>query len=344
MMDERKGLILKGIVDRYIKLGEPVSSQMLLKEYKMPVSSATIRNDMHYLEEHGYIEKSYSSSGRIPTQKGYRFFADWLLEMAELSKRDRFSIMESYAFQRQELEGLLRSTAFLLAELSGLLSFVLAPKLEETKIEYITMVRLDPENILVVVVSNLGIIESRVLRAAISSTELEKINNLLNRQLQGRRLEEIREEAIKFFAAETSWVDPVIRDSFALLHGFIDQSRKRQIYVEGILNLLRLVFTKENGLEEARKIIALLADEAKFSQVLEGVGQGLQAAIGAENPVPQLHNYSMITMDYGYGGILGVLGPIRMDYGKAFSATKYMANRLKAILTITNRQIAQKGD
>jgi heat-inducible transcriptional repressor len=105
-MDARKRLILKEIVDHYIRTGKAVSSQTILEKYGLSVSSATIRNEMKYLEKHGYITKSWSSSGRIPTAKGYRFFVDWLLELSELARKEQHAILEAYAFQRQRLDEL----------------------------------------------------------------------------------------------------------------------------------------------------------------------------------------------------------------------------------------------
>jgi heat-inducible transcriptional repressor len=155
-MDARKRLILKEIVDHYIRTGKAVSSQTILEKYGLSVSSATIRNEMKYLEKHGYITKSWSSSGRIPTAKGYRFFVDWLLELSELARKEQHAILEAYAFQRQRLDELLQQTAFLLASLTGHLGFVLAPRLDQTALEFIAFVKLPPDHALAVLVSDLG--------------------------------------------------------------------------------------------------------------------------------------------------------------------------------------------
>jgi heat-inducible transcriptional repressor len=336
-MEGRKMLILKEIVDRYIKLGEPVSSAMLLEEHNLGVSSATIRNDMKYLEEQGYIEKPYSSSGRIPTQKGYRFFVDWLLEVSELIKREGFEIVEFYEFQRHSLDDLLRRTAFLLANATGWVGFVLSPKLEKAKVEYITLVKLDPKNVIVIVVTDLGTIESRIVQAKVSEGELEEMNKFLN-TLCGRRLNELKEEIINTVESE-GWMDGVIRDSLLILRDVIEtigggiDVGGRRLYVEGVLNLLKLIFP-EDGVDEARRIMAFLEDKEKFIQVVERCkGEKVTASIGYENPTAELYNYSLITMGYGYSGILGVLGPIRMDYSRAVSTTNYIGNRLKTVLS-----------
>jgi len=331
-MDQRKRLILKEIVDRYIKYGRPVSSQTLLEEYGLSVSSATIRNDMKYLEKHGYISKAYSSAGRVPTQKAYRFFVDWLLELSELTRREQHQLIESYAFRRPEMSELLRQAAFLLAQLSGLLGFVLAPKLEETKLEYISLIKIDPEHAVVVMISDLGTIESRVIRAKVIADELSEINELLNRRFIGRRLSEIGREIERLTAAE-DWQEALMRDAFSLLSEFVATSSRRRLYVEGMLNLIKTTLD-QFGYEKAQKLMALLEDEAGFEQSLERAGEAedLYCLIGKENPIRELRDYSLVAMPYGYSGILGVLGPTRMDYSKACSATKYIGSRLKTIL------------
>jgi len=339
-MDQRKRLILKQIVDQYIKSGEPVSSQTLLEEYGLGVSSATVRNDMHYLEEEGYIEKPYSSSGRLPTEKGYRFFVDWLLELSELEKRDQHAITEYYRFPRQEMERLFRNTAFLLANITGLVGFVLPPRLEETRLERITLVQLGPAQLLVVLVSNLGLIESQVIEARFTAAELEEIGKILNERLRERSFSEIESEVRHFFEEEEgSWIEPALKNSFEVLEEVIARESRRRLYIEGLLSMMESILERADG-GGRLGVIKLLGDERRFAELLSRVSREgeITALIGTENPLPELHRCSIVTMGYGYSGVLGVLGPIRMDYSKAFSATRYVGNRLQTILSAAERE------
>jgi heat-inducible transcriptional repressor len=343
-MDQRKRLILKQIVDRYIKSGEPVSSQTLLEEYGLGVSSATVRNDMNYLEKQGYIEKPYSSSGRVPTEKGYRFFVDWLLELSELGKQEQHAITEYYRFPRQEMERLLRNTAFLLANITGLVGFVLPPRMEETQLERVTLARLGPEQLLVVLVSNLGLIESQVIEARFTAAELEEIGEVLNRRLGGKPFSEIAHEVRRFFEQEEgSWIEPSLKNSFEILSEVIARESRRRLYIEGLLNMMELILERSDG-GDRLGVIKLLGDERRFAEFLCQVGREgeITALIGAENPLPELHQCSIVIMGYGYSGVLGVLGPIRMDYSKAFSATRYVGNRLQTILSAAEREEVSK--
>jgi heat-inducible transcriptional repressor len=336
-LDVRKRQILSAIVDQYIKTGQAVSSQTILETYGPHVSSATIRNDMKFLEEHGFITKSWSSSGRTPTTQGYRFFVDWLQELSELERKEQFALIESYEFQRQKLEDLLEHTAFLLTSLTGYLGFVLTPKLEASELELISIVKLDVENVLMVIISNLGLIDARVIRSKISVEQLQEVNALLNRSLRGRRLDQIREAS---FWEEDGWGEPVAQEAFGLLRQLIQQQVKRRLFVEGILNLFKLVFTWEDGLEKGRALMALLEDEERFTRAIESIPMRagrVAVTIGEETPMKDLHPYSLVSMPYGFGGALGVLGPVRMDYGKVFATTSYIGNRLQAILTVSRR-------
>jgi heat-inducible transcriptional repressor len=341
-LDIRKRQILSAIVDHYIKTGQAVSSQTILDTYGPQVSSATIRNDMKYLEKHDFISKSWSSSGRTPTTKGYRFFVDWIIELSTLGRKGEHAIMESYEFQRQRLEDLLKRTAFLLSSLTGYVAFVLSPKLESTELESISLLKLDGDHALMVIVSNLGIIDTRVIRSNYSAEELSEVSELLTNSLHGRQLDQIRDEALRQsqeWERET-WGLPVAQEAFTLLHQLIEQQMKRHLYVEGILHLLKIVFGWEDGLVKARHLMALLEDEGRFTHAIESIQMQsgrVSVAIGDEHRFDELEPYSLVRMDYGYGGILGVLGPVQMDYSKVFATTNYIGNRLQAILTVSQR-------
>lgn len=335
-------MILKEIVDHYIRTGKAVSSQTILEKYGLSVSSATIRNEMKYLEKQGYITKSWSSSGRIPTAKGYRFFVDWLLELSELARKEQYAILEAYGFQRQRLDELLKQTAFLLASLTGHLGFVLAPRLDQTEFESITLVKLASDHALAVIISNLGIVESQVLPTALPQEQLDRIANLLNRTLRGQRLGLICEQ-LQAGSAE-GWADPVTQDACLLLQQLLPPKVTRQkIYIEGLLHLLQTVFTWDEAIEEARKLLTLLEDEERFIRAIpHGEAGALRAVIGEEHTVRELRPYSLISLQYGYDGVLGVLGPVRMDYSKVVSTTQYIGNRLRAILTVSKAAASQR--
>jgi heat-inducible transcriptional repressor len=306
----------------------------------LSVSSATIRNDMKSLEKTGHITKPYTSAGRVPSQQGYRYFADWMLEVGEITHHESFAVMESYEFRQQEIESLLNRTALLLASLTGLLGFVLTPKLEATQLKHISLVKVDPETVLAVVVSDLGLVESRFIPANLSDDQLNEINALLQSQLQGLTLEQIRVQVNQFFETESGdWVNPHIRSAFTLLREIIDLRTAQRLSTEGVINLLRKVFDDPSGEAKARELLSALEDQSGLTSELMGVNAGdqVKALIGTENNLDALQDYTLIFMGYGYSGVLGVLGPMRMDYSRCFSATQYVGNRLRTILTLSEK-------
>lgn len=337
-IEGRRKQVLKGIIDHYIKKEKPVSSQVIIEEYNLSVSSATIRNDMHYLEKEGYIKKPHISAGRIPTQRGYRVFVDWLIELSKLTGQHSFSLMERFTYQKREISQLLRYTAFLLAQISNCVSFILSPKLGEMRLKYITLVKPTNEEILLIIGSNLGIMESLAIQSSLEDAKLEKVNVILNQRLKGRKFEEIRK--MPGLEGENGiWHDHSVRKAFYLLQKLIDEKVKQKLYVEGLINLIKLLDDTEGKFENLVLLMKLLEDKERFSNVLikqrATNGEGTVVTVGDENPVSELKDYSMLTLDYIKSGILGVLGPLRMDYTKAFSTTKYIGNRLEAILSIS---------
>lgn len=336
----RRKQVLKGIIDHYIKYEEPVSSQMIIDEYKLGVSSATIRNDMHHLELEGYIKKPHISAGRVPTQKGYRLFVDWLIELSKLTEQHSFSLMERFKYQKKEVSKLLRYTAFLLAQISGFVGFILSPRLEEMRLEYITLLKPTANETLLIIGSELGIIETLSFRSSLENGRLRKVNEALNERLKGLKFGHIKEMATMEMEDEDGlWHDHSIRKSFQLLKKLINEKVDQRLYVEGIMNLLKSIDGTNRKLEGFIALMKLIEDNYRFSKVLmeqrKDQGKGTVVSIGDENPVPQLEDYSLVTLDYLDSGILGVLGPLRMDYSKAFSTTKYIGNRLEAILSMS---------
>ncbi len=340
-MRERRELLLKEVVDHYIKTRQPVSSKTLVEEYGHRFSSATVRNELAALEREGYIYKPYPSSGRVPTKKAFRFFARWLLELAELRVRPARLPAEPPEIAPQELPELLRRTALLLATMTDTLAFVLAPEVEALKLAGLVMRRIGPGAVLVVVLSELGVVESRVLQLQgdLAPEEVAQVEEVLSRRVRGltlHQLAELGELEIR------GWHDRTVLAALELLQRLAAEGLRRRLYLEGITQLLRTLSEQPADwtMERICGLLRLLEDERSFAQViarLRAGAQDLAAAVGEEE-VPELADFSVITVPYfGGTGVLGVIGPLWLDYARAFSATRYVAGRLKAILATTGR-------
>ena len=341
-MENRKELILKEVVDQYIQTGNPVSSQILLEEYDLSLSSATIRNDMHALEQEGYLQKPYTSGGRIPTLKGYRYFVDWLIELSELSTEERKEIVNTYEFQRRDAEKLLRLTAMLLANITGYAGLVMAPNLEEAELENVTLVKLDQHHLMVIFVTEWGLVDNRIIQLdkEIPDPELNQISQMLNEKLRGRKLKEMN-NLEKLNLEEGGWYDKLMRDSLLVVKEFLEEQLDRRLFFEGTLNLLEsLENDTEEELSQLRKMLTCVHDQQWLTEIIENTSSSqnkrIRAVVGIEAGKDTL-DYSLIAKRLtGCSSAIGVVGPVRMNYGRSFSAVQYIGNRLETLLNAGN--------
>lgn len=340
-MRGRRELLLKEVVDQYIRTLSPISSRSLLEEYGHSFSSATVRNELAALEQGGYLFKPYPSAGRVPTKAGYRFFAEWLLELAEIQERPQRLPVEPPEITPQQLPELLRRTALLVASMTGQLGFVLAPPVESLRLAGLVMRRLAPRTVLVVVLSELGVVESRVveLERDLGADELHRVEGILARRLRGLRLEEINQ--LGRLDVE-GWHDPSVSLAVELLWGLAAKERRRRLYSEGLARLLEGMRCEQPDivLQRICALLRVLEDERRFAEALEemrGGQRGMLAHVG-DTTLEELSEFSVITTTFlGDSGLLGVIGPLWLDYARAFSALRYVAGRLDAILVVSSR-------
>jgi len=341
-LPERQRLILKEIVDRYIRRREPVSSRMILEEYGLSVSSATVRNDMNDLEAGGYIEKPYSSSGRIPTKTGYRFFVDWLLDLSELTRKECSEIVEAYELPYLEVGETMRQTAFLLGSITGHAAFVIPPRWAETRLDRVVLVRMEERRLLLVLASDIGIIEHGMieLEEPISVDETRRVSDVINESLRGVSLDAVRQLTLE--EGPEGWYERPVRQAMMVLRHLLERLLKQRLHLEGILNLVDSLqqVSPERALERLVALMHAVQDEAQFGASIRNARKeplGLSVCVG-DCPMTGLEDYSIVSATYGsHDGVLGVIAPVWMDYGKAISATSYIGNRLEALLTTASR-------
>ncbi|MFP3953177.1 MAG: heat-inducible transcriptional repressor HrcA [Candidatus Acetothermia bacterium] len=335
-MKNRKELILKEIVDQYIETGKPVSSKILLDKYDLNFSSATVRNDMHELEEDGYLEKPYTSGGRIPTVEGYRYFVNWLLELSDLSSEEQRAIVEAYEFEQQDTGRLLRNTASLLANITGYTGFVLGPNLEERRVKFFTLTRLDRRHLLAILVTDIGLVENRIIRADrdVDSGQLEQIVPLLSDRLQGKKIGDLM-ELKNVELNEEGWYDKLTRDSFLFIKKFMEERNYRRFYIEGTLNLISDEENPDQDTRDLKKALTRLDGKrlARMAEKCDKEKNNINAVVGLDDASSFLP-YSLVVKHLANcSSSLGILGPIDMDYSKSFSTVQYIGSRLDSLLT-----------
>jgi heat-inducible transcriptional repressor len=337
-LPERQRLILKEIVDRYIRFHEPVSSRMILEDYGLEVSSATVRNDMNDLEDAGFIAKPYSSSGRVPTAQGYQFFVEWLLDLSELSREERVEIVEAYEMQQLDVEETMKQTAFLLGNMTGGAGFVIPPRPAETKLERVVMFKVAPRLTFLLIVSDIGIVEHGyvTLDEDLNPEEISRIVALINETLRGVHLADVRSLSLE--DGPEGWYERPVRQAMLVLGRLLQHRMQRSIHFEGLLNLTETLIevTPERAMDHFSHLSLAAQDETAFIEAISQARngrEGLVASIG-DFPLDGMQSFSVISREYRpHAGVLGVVGPLWMDYGRALSTASYLANRLESLLS-----------
>lgn len=354
--DSRGQVILTAIINEHFVTGEPVGSKVLAQRFANAsgMSSATIRNVMSDLEELGMLEQPHTSAGRIPTDKGYRFYVDNLLGVLSISNDDLFRIGEEYGLNSLEKsetpDRLMERTSHLLSALSNNVGIVVSPSLASDRLQHIEFVNLSDNRILVVLVSAPNIVHNKIIRLNVTFTreELERTANYLNAEFVGKSLAEIRAEILQLMHEEKALFDNLLQTAVILCSQSIeDEDGLGEVFVDGTSNIL----TKSDfaDLERLRDLLHTIGEKSRLMQILtecidrdpltKGAAKGdVQVVIGIENRTPTLQNCTLISAPYRIGnssavGTLSVLGPTRIEYARMISIVSYVARTLEKMMS-----------
>jgi heat-inducible transcriptional repressor len=338
-LDSRAREIFRRIVDSYLASGEPMGSRHLSRLLPISLSPASVRNVMQDLEEIGLIYAPHTSAGRLPTQLGLRFYVDSLLEFGGLAREERARIDSQVRAAAEEggFEGALTQATTLLSSLTRGAGVVLTTK-ENARIKHMEFVRLEPEKALAVLVGEDGSVENRVVAtpAGMPASTLVEVSNYLNAHVRGRTLAEAREEIEQAREAARGELDALaarlVDAGLASWAGVEEASR--QLIVRGQANLLGDL-RAEDDLERIRLLFADLETKTDVIDLLHRAenGEGVKIFIGSENKLFSLSGSSMIAAPLRAGeqriaGVLGVIGPTRLNYGRIVPLVEYAAQVL----------------
>jgi heat-inducible transcriptional repressor len=338
-MNDRRALILRAIVGHYVRYGEPVGSKNLVESYNLGVSSATVRNDMAALEEGGYIYQPHTSAGRVPTDAGYRHFVDDFGPNVKLPAPEARRVETFFGEPRWELEDALRHTASLLSQLTDHAAVVFAPALDQSMIRHVELVELSGRRAMLVVVTDTGRVENHLLTVPDEPgyNQLTETSDMLNRLLVGVALESAAETIIASgdrFPLELRNLATLV--AAVLVQGLSEREAER-MFLEGTSTILDE--EKFSDLDTVRQVIGALEHRRLLLEVLAdalSVGS-VSVRIGSENPISEMQFCSVITAPYGSPshpiGMLGVVGPTRMDYRRTIAAVHEVSSNLGRMLT-----------
>lgn len=344
MPDKRGRELLALIIQAHLASGEPIGSRTISKLSSEGLSPATIRNVMADLEEAGYLEQPHTSAGRVPTDRGYRFYLDNVFQQTCISRDDEDTI------QREMLNDNLPSADMILSRASHLLSYlsqsvgiVISPSISRDVIRHIEFIRINDGRILVITVFRAGLVQDRLVRVAeeFSQDELDKTARYLNANFTGLTLNAIHRELVRRMTEEKALYDRLLQNAILLCHRGLSRADEDEpnVFVDGASNILsRPEFADLERLrelfqifEEKRRLVSILSECVSMEEQLQ-----VTVRIGAENRLPSLRGCAVVTAPYRYGGQmignLGVVGPSRMEYARTISVVSYVASMLERVL------------
>ncbi|UOR12260.1 heat-inducible transcriptional repressor HrcA [Halobacillus amylolyticus] len=330
MLTERQLLILQVIIDDFILTAQPVGSRSISKKEAVTFSSATIRNEMADLEEMGFLEKTHSSSGRVPSEKGYRFYVDHLLSPLRLSNKETETIRDAFKDRMMEFERVVQKSAGILSDLTNYTSIILGPEVFETKLKQLQIVPLNEQSAIAILVTNTGHVEHRAFNAPVDMhpAQLEKMVNILNDRLRGVPLVQLHEKLqteIRYLVREH-----MDEQAFMYLQAALMDEHPAKLYIGGKTNILMQPEFKD--LEKVRSLYAIIERENEMADLLRSGDQGLHVRIGHENPFDAMQNCSLITASYTLGneqvGTIALLGPTRMEYNRVISLLNVLSKHM----------------
>lgn len=335
-LDERKEKILKAIIQTYLETGEPVGSRTISKYSDLKLSSATIRNEMSDLEEMGYIIQPHTSAGRIPSDKGYRFYVDQIIR----EKNHEVHEVQEMMIQRVDrVELLLKHMAQILASNTNYATMISGPAYHRTKLKFIQLSRVEEKKLLIVVVVEGNIIRNSFvnLEEDVTNEEILNLNILLNNSLNGLTIQEINLGMIaqlKEQAGEHRQVVELVLNEVA--EAIQAQNDDLQIYTSGATNIFK--YPELSDTQRASQLISTLEQKELLKglfdekQLPAATDSQIQVYIGDETPIQSLKDCSVVTANYvlgdGLRGTIGIVGPKRMDYEKVVSTLRTLVSQL----------------
>jgi heat-inducible transcriptional repressor len=331
-LDERPREILRMIIRSYVTSGEPVGSRTLAKSMDWRLSPATIRNIMSDLEEEGYLAQPHTSAGRIPSERGYRFYVDNLADSGRLSKSDERYISRMLA-ESETPEDVMSRASMVLSTISKNVGIVIAPPMAATVLKHIEFVDLSDGKILVVFVSKAGLLQRKLIRVGEPYTqdELDKAGRYLVEKFSGKTLTEIRNELLRMMQVERTLFDRMLSLLQTWGETLREEAEADSIYLQGTTNIINQ--PEFADVERMRSLFQMFEEKSRLVKILNecissNPPEGVKIAIGSELGVANLRDFTLITSSYASddhtAGFLGIIGPIRMEYERGISIVGYL--------------------
>lgn len=349
-LNERKSKILQVIIQTYLETGEPVGSRTISKMSDLNLSSATIRNEMSDLEELGYIVQPHTSAGRIPSDKGYRFYVDNIMK----EKEREISDMRSFVVEHTErMEQVLKEMAKLLAANTNYATLISAPQSHGNRLKFIQLSPVDEGQILCTVVLEGNIVKNKIIATDqfLDQEEILKLNILLNTTLNGLDTEQITLNLIARLKEQAGIHSGIVGDILDAIAETINTDEDLEVYMSGAKNIFR--YPELSDTQRASGLISLLEDKSELKNLLVDKSadiddSDIKVYIGSESQVEEMEDCSVVTATYELGdglrGAIGIVGPKRMDYEKVMDSIKTVKKQLDTMYPKKKKEQEDIGD
>jgi heat-inducible transcriptional repressor len=331
--------VLREVVRQHIQSGEPVGSAAVSRGARLGLSPASIRSVMAELEEQGLLVQPHTSAGRVPTDRAYRVYVDQLLPRPRMAATEAQAIERALAASRGEIDELFGEASRQLSRFSQQVALVLAPDLRRLVVDHLEFVRLDAGRVMAILVARSGVVHNRILPVSepLSPPELERIGRYLSAEFGGLTLPEMRAALERSLGEERAAYDRLVASSLELGRRALASQLDGELFVEGASNLLSL--PDFSDLELLRGLLRTLEDKRTLIDLLGRLIESseVQVVIGEENPLFDLTRCSLVASTYGAGGRalgrVGIVGPIRMPYGRAMALVEHLSRVLSDLLS-----------
>ena len=332
-LSERRKRILRTVVESYIATAEPIGSKAIAEQAGLTCSSATIRNELAALEKLGLLEQPHTSTGRIPTASGYRFYVNELMEQHKLSMQETQTINSQLHLKMQELDRVIDQAGRMVSQLTNYPAFAMTDRREKATITRFDLLMVDQNSFIIVVMTNLNVVKNKLVKLPVDVNEpqLQLLNTLLNTSFVGKTAEELNPELMRMAekAAGSAYGLISLVVSFAM--EVLEDAGRSSVHTAGANRILE--HSEYQDVDKAHELLSYLDHDAELAQLPGAMGDSdTKILIGPENVSDALKDTSVVMASYDIGegmrGVIGVVGPTRMDYAKVTARLNYFAESL----------------
>ncbi|MDO3378318.1 heat-inducible transcriptional repressor HrcA [Geoalkalibacter halelectricus] len=337
-LNERSRKILEAIIEDHIASAEPVGSRSITRRHGIGLSPATVRNVMADLEEMGYLAAPHTSSGRVPTEKGYRFYIDSLLQVRALTPQQKERIRRYCRRRGLRADELLREAGRVLSNLSHYTGIVMAPQFTASVFRHIEFVRLSQGRILAIFVAESGLVQNKIIETDedLSRGDLEQMNNYLNHSYAGLSLPEIKRRLVEDMSRDKALYERLLKRTMPLFNAALCEEESREVFIEGLSRMFEQ--PEFSDLERMKRLFKAFEQKSLLVEFLDKCreSQGVRIFIGSETEYREIEGCSLITAGYRNAdgrtiGTLGVIGPTRMAYSQVIPIVDYTAQLMSQL-------------